>query len=123
MAGMKLSEAGVFFVMATDRNDDTNPRFVTARDLPGFVFARTGLRLTRGKLKLASARGGGPPVAGMWGNCRLFDAAGSLDWARAQVKPYEAKQRSPNLRPKAQAQEGAKQSHARPPVKGITAAE
>jgi hypothetical protein len=102
--------------MATaDRNDDNDlPQYVTARDLPGFIHRHTGLRVTRGKIKLASAQGRGPPISGRWGNSRLFDAAGSLRWARSLVQPYERKQLSPNL---------AKQRRARSQTRGITAAE
>src|SRR4029077_11168662 len=71
------------------------PEFVTARDLPEFIYGRTGLRVTRGKIKNASARGAGPPVIGKWGNGRLFDALGSLEWARSNVRPYERRQQRP----------------------------
>ena len=60
------------------------PEYVTARELIPLIRRKTGLPLTRGKLKNEVARGTGPPVVGRWGNCRLFDPRQGLEWRAAR---------------------------------------
>jgi hypothetical protein len=67
-------------------------KYLFIDDLPAFLLAQTGLRLSLPTLhKMTSPGVGlGPPSAGHWGKRQVFRPSDVLEWARARVRPEKS---------------------------------
>jgi hypothetical protein len=67
-------------------------KYLFIDDLPAFLLAQTGLRLSVPTLhKMTSPGvGTGPPSAGFWGKRQVFKPSQVLAWAAARVRPEKS---------------------------------